>query len=79
MFVPILIATYISDLFGLLLVASIQRINLWNRVVLAWIGALTAVMAGLVWYFSRLDAAAVAAQSAHAREPDPDRAHHRRS
>jgi len=62
-FVPILIATYISDLFGLLLVASIQRINLWNRVVLAWLGVLTAVMAGLVWYFSRLDAAAVSAQS----------------
>ncbi len=62
-FVPILIATYISDLFGLLLVASIQRINIWNRVVLGWIGAMTAVMAGLVWYFSRLDATAVAAQS----------------
>ena len=62
-FVPILIATYISDLFGLLLVASIQRINLWNRVVLGWIGALTAVMAGLVWHFSRLDAASVAAES----------------
>src|SRR6267142_2889762 len=62
-FVPILIATYISDLFGLLLVASIQRINLWNRVVLGWIGALTLVMAGLVWHFSHLDAAAVAVQS----------------
>src|SRR6059036_1286715 len=36
-FVPILIATYISDLFGLLLVASIQRLSLWNPVVLAWI------------------------------------------
>src|SRR5436309_10309749 len=43
-FVPILIATYISDLFGLLLVASIQKINLWNPVVLGWIGVLTAVM-----------------------------------
>jgi spore maturation protein SpmA len=62
-FVPILIATYVSDLLGLLLVASVQRINLWNGVVLGWIGALTAVMAGLVAYFSRLDAAAVAAQS----------------
>ncbi len=62
-FVPILIATYVSDLFGLLLVASIQRINLWNRVVLGWIGGLTAVMAGLVWHFSRLDATAVAVQS----------------
>lgn len=62
-FVPILIATYISDLFGLLLVAMIQRINIFNGVVLGWIGALTAVMAGLVWHFSQLDSAAVATQS----------------
>lgn len=63
-FVPILIATYASDLAGLLLVAAIQRLNLWNRVVLGWLTALTAVMAGLVAYFSSLDSAAVAAQSA---------------
>lgn len=62
-FVPILIATYISDLFGLLLVAMVQKINIFNRVVLGWIGALTAAMAGLVWHFSQLDAAAVAVQS----------------
>jgi spore maturation protein SpmA len=62
-FVPILIATYISDLFGLLLVASIQRINLFNRVVLGWLGGLTAVMGGLVWHFSQLTADQVAVQS----------------
>jgi len=63
-FVPILIATYISDLFGLLLVASIQKLNLWNGVVIAWLGTLTAVVAGLVWYFSQLPHDAVAQQSA---------------
>ncbi len=63
-FVPILIATYISDVFGLLLVASIQKINLWNRVVVAWIGSLTLAVAGLVWHFSRLAPDAVAQQSA---------------
>jgi spore maturation protein SpmA len=63
-FVPILIATYIADVSGLLLVASIQKLNLWNRVVLAWIGGLTLAVAGLVWHFSRLDPAAVAQQSA---------------
>jgi spore maturation protein SpmA len=63
-FVPILIATYISDLFGLLLVASVQRLNIWNPVVLGWIGLLTAAMAALVWHFSQLDPAAVAVQSA---------------
>jgi len=62
-FVPILIATYVSDVLGLLLVASVQRLNIWNGVVLGWLGVLTALVAGLVAYFSRLDAAAVAAQS----------------
>jgi hypothetical protein len=63
-FVPILIATYVADLSGLLLVAAIQKLNLWNGVVLAWLGTLTAVVAGLVWYFSRLPHDAVAQQSA---------------
>ncbi len=62
-FVPILIATYISDLFGLLLVAAVQRINIFNGVVLAWLGGLTAAMAGLVWHFSQLTADQVAVQS----------------
>lgn len=62
-FVPILIATYISDIFGLLLVAAIQRINIFNGVVLAWLGGLTAIMAGLVWHFSQLSHEQVAVQS----------------
>ena len=63
-FVPILIATFISDLSGLLLVAAIQKLNIWNRVVMAWLGTLTAAVAGLVWYFSRLPQDQVATQSA---------------
>ncbi|HET7224616.1 MAG TPA: nucleoside recognition domain-containing protein [Candidatus Eisenbacteria bacterium] len=63
-FVPILIATYIADLSGLLLVAAIQRLKLWSPVVLAWIGTLTLVVAGLVWRFSQLPTAEVATQSA---------------
>src|SRR5437899_2094137 len=63
-FVPILIATFIADLSGLLIVAAIQKLNLWNRVVLAWLGSLTLGVAGLVWHFSRLSPADVAQQSA---------------
>jgi spore maturation protein SpmA len=63
-FVPILIATFISDLSGLLLVATIQKLNIWNRVVMAWLGTLTAAVAGLVWYFTRLPQDQVAQQSA---------------
>jgi spore maturation protein SpmB len=63
-FVPILIATYCSTMCGLLVTAAVQRINLWNRTVIGWLGLLTAFVGGLVWYFSRLDAAAVNRQSA---------------
>src|SRR5262245_19409803 len=54
-FVPILIATFISDLSGLLIVSAIQKLNLWNGIVLAWLGTMTLAVAGLVWYFARLD------------------------
>jgi spore maturation protein SpmA len=63
-FVPILIATFISDLSGLLLVAAIQKINIWNRVVMAWLGSLTLAVAVLVWHFSHLGPDQVAQQSA---------------
>jgi spore maturation protein SpmB len=49
---------------GLLVTATVQRINLWNRVVLGWLALLTASVGGLVWYFSRLDAVEVGRQSA---------------
>ncbi|MGH7741520.1 MAG: nucleoside recognition domain-containing protein, partial [Candidatus Eiseniibacteriota bacterium] len=58
-FVPILIATFIADLSGLLIVAAVQRLNLWSGVVLAWLGSLTLVVAALVWHFSRLSPDAV--------------------
>ena len=62
-FVPIVIATYVADLSGLLLVASIQKLNLWNRVVVGWLGTLTLAVGALVWHFSHLPPDAVAQQS----------------
>jgi len=46
-YVPILIATFIADLSGLLIVAAVQKLSLWNGVVLAWVGSLTLAIAGL--------------------------------
>lgn len=63
-FIPILLATYCSTLVGLVSVALIQKINLFDRVVLAYLGGATALVAGLVGYFASLDAAAMQAQSA---------------
>jgi len=62
-FVPILIATYCSVMCGILLTALVQRLNLWNRVVIGWFATLTAVVGGAVWYFSRLDADSLSRQS----------------
>lgn len=53
-FIPILIATYVATLAGLISVAIAQKINLFNRVVLGYLGGLTAIIAGIVWYFSTL-------------------------
>jgi len=53
-FLPILLATYFSTLAGLIAVAVVQRINLFDRVVLSYLGAVTAVVALTLVYFTRL-------------------------
>ena len=54
-FIPILIATYFSTMAGLISVAIYQRINLFDRVILAYLGVLTAFIVGVILYFSTLD------------------------
>jgi spore maturation protein SpmB len=63
-FIPILIATYVSTLSGLLAVAFVQKINLLDKVVLAYLGGLTALIIGLLSYFSSLDQVIMLQQSA---------------
>jgi spore maturation protein SpmA len=53
-FIPILISTFCSLMTGLVSVAIIQKINLLDKVVLAYLGGLTAVVAGIIIYFTRL-------------------------
>jgi spore maturation protein SpmA len=50
-FLPILIATYVAALTGLIAVAIKQRINLFDRVIVGWLGGITAAIGGMVWYF----------------------------
>ncbi|PPD35934.1 MAG: hypothetical protein CTY19_00630 [Methylomonas sp.] len=63
-FIPILIATYMSTLIGLLAVAMAQKINLLNRVVLAYWMGITALVGGILTYFAHLDQAEMLLQSA---------------
>ena len=62
-FLPILIATYCSTMVGLIVTAAWQKLNLLQPVVLAYLGGITALIAGLVAYFAHLDQAALETQS----------------
>jgi spore maturation protein SpmB len=55
-FIPILIATFFSSMAGLIAVAIVQRINLFDRVVLLYVGTITAVVILVIWYFNSLSA-----------------------
>ncbi|PUV25578.1 hypothetical protein D7322_12755 [Sphingobacterium puteale] len=58
-FLPILIATFFSTLVALILVALYQKINLFNRVVLGYLGAMGLFIGGLLYYFSGLQQAEI--------------------
>jgi spore maturation protein SpmA len=53
-FIPIMISTFCALMTGLISVAIIQKINLLDKVVLAYLGGLTAIVAGIIIYFSHL-------------------------
>lgn len=63
-FIPLLIATYFSTLIGLITVAAVQKINLLDRVVLAYLGGFSMFVFGLLAYFSSLDQSVMLEQSA---------------
>jgi spore maturation protein SpmA len=63
-FIPILMATYMSTLAGLLAVAFVQKINLLDKVIMAYLGGFTLVVGGLLVYFSRLPQQQMLEQSA---------------
>ncbi|HYM34882.1 MAG TPA: nucleoside recognition domain-containing protein, partial [Steroidobacteraceae bacterium] len=62
-FLPILLATSASTLVGFLSVAFMQRLRIWNRVVLAWLGGTALVLGALIAFLSTLTAAALASFS----------------
>ena len=63
-FLPILLATYFAGITGFLSVAIIQKIKLWDKVILGTLGGLTAFVALLIWGAMMLPQATVAKLSA---------------
>ena len=62
-FIPLIIATFCSTMVGLLVTSVVQKLKLWDPVVLAYLGGMTAVVVALVFHFSRLDREAIDYQS----------------
>jgi len=53
-FLPILLTTFFSTLAGLIAVAVVQRINLFDKTVLAYLVGLTSLVGATIFYFSRM-------------------------
>ena len=62
-FIPCLIATYFATLTGLIFVAIKQKINLFDKIILLWLGGITAFIGFVLWYFSNLPQQEITAQS----------------
>jgi spore maturation protein SpmA len=54
-FIPVLIATTVSTLVGMVVIALRQRINLLDPVMIAWLGSIIAATGGLTWWIGTLD------------------------
>ena len=53
-FVPILLATFFSTVVGLIITCLYQRINLFNRTLMLFLGALCTLVALIIWGFSAM-------------------------
>ena len=65
-FLPIMLTTFFSTIAGLLIVSAIQRINLFNRVVLGYIGGLSLIIGLIIWAFSSMASATISVVSTFA-------------
>ncbi len=53
-FVPCMIATFVATMAAMFIVSFKQKINIFQPVILAWIGGISAIIAALVWYLTSL-------------------------
>ena len=54
-FIPILLATFMSTLVGIIATALYQKISLWNRTILTALGGSLVLVGLLIWVFSNMD------------------------
>ncbi len=51
-FLPLLISTYFATLIALIAVMLKQRIKLFDKTILSWLGGVTALIIALIWFLS---------------------------
>ena len=54
-FIPCMIATFVATMAAMFIVSFKQKINIFQPVIMAWVGGLSALIAALVYYVSRLN------------------------
>ena len=54
-FIPILIATAIATLAGMVITSLYQRINLFNRAIMAFVIGICLVVSGVIWLSTQVD------------------------
>ena len=55
-FIPCMIATFVATMAAMFIVSFKQKINLFQPVILVWVGGISAIITLLVLYVTRLDA-----------------------
>ncbi len=50
--IPCIIATYVAAVSGMILVAIKQKIKLFDRVIITWLGTITLLITAMVWCFT---------------------------
>ncbi len=53
-FIPLLLSTFFSTLAGLLAVSFFQKIKLWDKVILSYLGAFLLLIISIIYYFSSI-------------------------
>ncbi|MFC2125341.1 nucleoside recognition domain-containing protein [Bacteroidota bacterium] len=65
-FIPIIIATFFSTIVGLISVSIFQRINLFDKTIISYLGILILIIIGIMVYFSQLERERITAISSMA-------------
>lgn len=54
-FVPIMIATFLSTMIGVLAVCIKQKIKIFDKVILGTFGSVALIIAGVIWAFNKME------------------------